>query len=85
MILAVNTSTTDGRARDRMLRQWYPMLQKYTRRQRSNPYDKFTAIAGIAQRAYQLIGRRYLFGLWETDVIRDDGSGGVLHMRFLLT
>jgi Heterokaryon incompatibility protein (HET) len=70
MILAVNTSTTDGRARDRMLRQWYPMLQKYTRRQRSNPYDKLTAIAGIAQHAHQLIGGRYLFGLWETDIIR---------------
>ncbi|OCL11597.1 HET-domain-containing protein, partial [Glonium stellatum] len=57
-------------ARDRMPRQWYPILQKYTRRQRTNPYDKLTAIAGIAQRAHQLIGGRYLFGVWETDIIR---------------
>ena len=70
MILAVNTSTTDGQALDRMLRQWYPMLQKYTWGQRSNPYDKLTAIAGIAQRAHQLIGGRHLFGGWETDIIR---------------
>lgn len=67
----LDSSTLAGTdARSRMLRQWYLMVQRYARLQRSNPYNELTAIAGIAQRAQQLVGGRYIFGLWETDMLR---------------
>ncbi|MCJ1466959.1 hypothetical protein MMC07_005581 [Pseudocyphellaria aurata] len=53
-----------------LLRRWYKMLESYTRREMTNPADKLTALAGIAQVIHQTLQCKYLFGLWEDDIIR---------------
>lgn len=53
-----------------LLRRWYKMLESYTRRELTNPADKLTALAGIAQVIHQTLQCKYLFGLWEDDLIR---------------
>lgn len=53
-----------------LLRRWYGMLEQYTRRELTDPDDKLTAIAGIAQVMHNTLQCKYLFGLWEDDMIR---------------
>lgn len=53
-----------------LLRRWYSMLQQYTRRELTDPADKLTALAGIAQVMHNTLQCKYLFGLWEDDMIR---------------
>lgn len=52
------------------LRRWYSILGDYTTRAMRDPNDKLTAISGIAQSLHETLQCRYLFGLWETDMIR---------------
>lgn len=53
-----------------LLRRWYSMLVHYTRREMTDPADKLTALAGIAQVMHNTLQCKYLFGLWEDDMIR---------------
>ena len=53
-----------------MLCRWYSMLEHYTRRDLTDPADKLTALAGIAQVIHNILQCNYLFGLWEDDMIR---------------
>lgn len=53
-----------------LLRRWYQMLELYTRRHMTNPADKLTALAGIAQVLHDTLKCKYIFGLWEDDMIR---------------
>lgn len=56
--------------KDVMLRLWYEMLYPYTARDMTNPRDKLPAIAGTAKLVENIVGCRYLAGLWEDDLVR---------------
>ena len=53
-----------------VLRRWYSMLELYTRRRMTDPADKLTALAGIAQVVHDTLKCTYMFGLWEDDMVR---------------
>ncbi|KAL9620972.1 MAG: hypothetical protein Q9160_004490 [Pyrenula sp. 1 TL-2023] len=53
-----------------MLRLWYEMLYPYSVRDMTNPRDKLPAIAGTAKLVENIVGCRYLAGLWEDDLVR---------------
>lgn len=53
-----------------ILRDWYDLVNAYTRRNLSFPTDKFPAISGIAQHLHQAVGGDYLAGLWSNDFLR---------------
>lgn len=57
-------------AKAEMFRRWYEILEQYTRRSMTDPEDKLTAIAGIAECIHNTVQCKYLFGLWEDDLIR---------------
>lgn len=52
------------------LKEWYGSLNQFTTRKLSNPYDVFAAIASVAKLAQNILGSRYLAGLWEEDIVR---------------
>ncbi|KAJ0158866.1 hypothetical protein CTA2_10729, partial [Colletotrichum tanaceti] len=56
--------------RDATLDAWYRSVETYTMRALSNPHDVFAAIASIAKLARDVLGSRYLAGLWEDDLVR---------------
>ncbi|KAL9120261.1 MAG: hypothetical protein Q9187_003183 [Circinaria calcarea] len=53
-----------------MLREWYNIVHQYTVRNMKDPNDKLTALVGIAERISNTLRCKYLFGLWEDDLIR---------------
>lgn len=53
-----------------VLRYWYSMVVQYTDREMTNPRDKFPAISSVASLAGNVLGCRYLAGIWECDIIR---------------
>lgn len=57
-------------AKAEMLRRWYIIIHDYTRRKMKDPNDKLTALVGIAERISNTLQCKYLFGLWEDDLIR---------------
>jgi hypothetical protein len=56
--------------REKLLKQWDWIIFTYTKRQLSNPHDIFAAIASIALPISEVLGSRYLAGLWECDLVR---------------
>ncbi|RTE76033.1 hypothetical protein BHE90_009519 [Fusarium euwallaceae] len=56
--------------REKLLKQWDWVVFTYTKRQLSNPHDVFAAIASIALPISEVLGSRYLAGLWECDLVR---------------
>ncbi|KAK1984378.1 heterokaryon incompatibility protein [Colletotrichum cereale] len=52
------------------LMMWYEFVDLYTMRALSNPHDVFAAIASISRLAQDVLGSRYLAGVWEDDLIR---------------
>jgi len=46
---------------------WARLVENYTRRQLTNPFDKLIAVAGLARTIQQLFPDKYYAGLWETD------------------
>ncbi|KAF6814009.1 heterokaryon incompatibility protein [Colletotrichum plurivorum] len=52
------------------LKEWYLNLIHFSERKLSNPYDVFAAIASVAKLAQDILGSRYLAGLWEGDIVR---------------
>ncbi|KAI9667784.1 MAG: hypothetical protein M1821_000603 [Bathelium mastoideum] len=63
----------------KLMRDWYNLLRQYTTRNIGNSDDRMTAMAGIAQKMAVYLDSRYIFGIWETDIIRGllwrNGSG----------
>lgn len=59
-----------ARRQREMYRLWYRNLLYYTTRTMTNPDDKFAALAGIADLVQKTVLSRYLFGLWEDDMVR---------------
>ncbi|KAL9616493.1 MAG: hypothetical protein Q9160_008636 [Pyrenula sp. 1 TL-2023] len=57
-------------AKEVVLRYWYTMLVQYTDREMTNPRDKFPAISSVASLVGDVLGCRYLAGIWEDDMIR---------------
>jgi hypothetical protein len=49
---------------------WNRGILNYTARSMSNPLDKFAAIAGFAKLLQNVLQCRYLYGLWENDLVR---------------
>ncbi|KAI9747105.1 MAG: hypothetical protein M1815_004623, partial [Lichina confinis] len=58
------------RRKREMYRLWYRNLVPYTTRTTTKPDDKFAAVAGIADLVQKTVLSRYLFGLWEDDMVR---------------
>ncbi|KAJ4174180.1 hypothetical protein NW754_004595 [Fusarium falciforme] len=56
--------------REKLLKLWDWIVFTYTKRQLSNPHDIFAAIASIALPISEVLGSRYLAGLWECDLVR---------------
>ncbi|WQF84544.1 Putative heterokaryon incompatibility [Colletotrichum destructivum] len=56
--------------KDATLDTWYRFIEVFTMRALSNPHDVFAAIASIAKLAQNVLGSRYLAGLWEKDLVR---------------
>ncbi|KAL9076022.1 MAG: hypothetical protein Q9157_003824 [Trypethelium eluteriae] len=58
---------------------WYNLLRQYTTRKIGNPDDRMTAMAGIAQKMAVYLESKYIWGIWEADIIRGllwrNGSG----------
>ncbi|GJC84332.1 hypothetical protein ColLi_07170 [Colletotrichum liriopes] len=52
------------------LMMWYEFVDMFTMRALSNPHDVFAAIASIAKLAQDVLGSRYLAGIWEEDLVR---------------
>lgn len=52
-------------ARDGSLKAWMQMLELYTARNLTNPYDKLPALAAIAKQLSDSTGAEYLAGLWK--------------------
>ena len=52
-----------------LYRRWEVSVGEYTARSMTNHSDKFAAIAGIAKHLQKVIGGKYLYGLWEGDLI----------------
>lgn len=59
----------DVETKDVALAMWYTLLRQYLIRSLSDPLDKITGISGLAQRMHNRIGGKYMFGLWEQDLI----------------
>lgn len=59
-------SLTSGR-----LKSWAWILQLYTARNLTNPYDKLPALAAIAKQHADSTGGQYLAGLWKTTFRQD--------------
>lgn len=57
-------------AKAELFRRWYEIVEMYTRRSMTDSNDKLTAIAGIAECIHHTVQCKYLFGLWEDDLIR---------------
>lgn len=49
---------------------WNSQLFNYIRRSMSDPLDKLVAIAGFASLLQGILQCRYMYGLWENDLIR---------------
>jgi Heterokaryon incompatibility protein (HET) len=64
-------STGDGDIDAYMYRRWRFYLSQYSRRSMTNPQDKFAALAGLAKRVKQYVRSKYMFGIWERDLVRE--------------
>lgn len=51
-------------------RRWNHFLGIYSQRAMTDPLDKLAALAGMAKRVQHLLRCKYLFGIWEGDLIR---------------
>ncbi|KAK2014317.1 heterokaryon incompatibility protein [Colletotrichum eremochloae] len=71
LIPGFSTGATHSAAdKETTLMMWYEFVDTYTMRDLSNPHDIFAAIASIAGLAQDVLGSRYLAGLWEDDLVR---------------
>jgi hypothetical protein len=52
-------------------RDWQHIIQVYTERKRSDPYDKLLAISAIARRYGELTEDVYLAGLWRSTFVEE--------------
>ncbi|KAF7505106.1 hypothetical protein GJ744_001246 [Endocarpon pusillum] len=67
-------------AKAEMFDRWNAIVEFYTRRKLTDPYDKLTALAAVAKALHHTVECNYLFGLWEDDLIR-----GLLWSNFIFT
>jgi len=70
------------------LHWWYHLLPEFTARAIQDPSDRLAALSGIAERFHETLQCRYLFGLWEIDIIRgllwkdrNDSRYKVVHLK----
>ncbi|KAK2033894.1 heterokaryon incompatibility protein [Colletotrichum zoysiae] len=63
-------ATHSAADKETTLSMWYEFVDTYMMRDLSNPHDIFAAIASIAGLARDVLGSRYLAGLWEDDLVR---------------
>jgi hypothetical protein len=55
---------------ENVLLMWTSIVTWYTLRSISNPSDRLTALAGVAQALYPYARCRYVWGLWSADMVR---------------
>jgi Heterokaryon incompatibility protein (HET) len=58
------------RAMDYAYKKWYASISAYTGRDMTNEADKLAAIAGVAKLVQKAVRCKYLYGLWENDLVR---------------
>ncbi|KAJ8457110.1 hypothetical protein ONZ51_g11722 [Trametes cubensis] len=51
--------------------RWWTIVRDYSRRSLTNPSDKLTAFAGLAQMFAPMLGPDYLVGLWRGSLLND--------------
>ncbi|KAJ8462322.1 hypothetical protein ONZ51_g10976 [Trametes cubensis] len=51
--------------------RWWTIVRDYSRRSLTNPSDKLTAFAGLAQMFAPMLGPDYLAGLWRGSLLND--------------
>ncbi|KAH8807890.1 heterokaryon incompatibility protein-domain-containing protein [Xylogone sp. PMI_703] len=51
-----------------LYQQWEKLVEEFTRRNLTQPADRISAIAGLAEKRQREMNDRYLMGLWENDL-----------------
>ncbi|KAF2648776.1 HET-domain-containing protein [Lophiostoma macrostomum CBS 122681] len=67
-VLSSSNGMYTGTERD-ILRLWYQYVEDYSGRGMTDPEDKFAALAGVAKSFQDVLKCKYMFGLWENDLI----------------
>jgi hypothetical protein len=52
-------------------RRWEKLVEDYTSRSMTNPQDRLSAVAGIAEKRYEETQDQYLMGLWKSNLKND--------------
>jgi hypothetical protein len=68
-VLSSARSKDDGIELD-VFEQWSRFVGQYSKRDMTNPDDKFAALAGMAKSVRGVVKCKYMFGLWENNLIK---------------